>query len=1070
MKSIFGLLICMMFCTQGYSQSKFQEKQVDATLSTWRSWLKDGRWQEVLDSTERLWTALPPGTSTALKATILSLKGSALRHAERYDEAIAIQQTVLQMRLKALGPRHEETANTCMNIGNCFLDLDRPAEAGKYLLQALSVKRRLYPTDHPRLQNLYNSLGLYYKASGKYPESRKYLELALLIAERQYGPNSIQLNGKLLSIGDLHIEQNRQHQAIPYLERAMRIQRDSAGLTGEAAVTIAKSLANAYQAVGRQAEAMALLGQVMKNMDAGAGQMFSWKGNALLIYANCLLDLGDFKGAEQTLQAAKGYYLGKPFLLAAVYNSLGLANRYLGERSLAIDAFAESVDQYQRAPGHFRTQLGLAAVFQNLGSCYLDEQNYGAALGYFRKSLAMFEPLPDTKAQQAACWDKIAGCYLKNKSGAQAKLAIDQAERLLPDGQPALRFSIYFNRGELAQLGKQWTLAEYWYQKALQTIQSPAMAAWIPFPYETIQAEVALAKVCREEARESGAAGAWERVLGYAKEAINWLDLLKSRLKAEDSSPALQQIFHTPFDLAVTASLALGRPEAAWAYSEQFKSNFLQKLARAAQARAGSGSISALSGPEDYFSRKLAYFQRLRYEVATTNQFDETTLAAMDDSIRRISDARYEARSAMLKQNPGFYEAFYQPVQPDLQQVRQALRPGQTLLEFHWTEDSIYRFVVTADALHVSSAAGDTSVENAVLRYYQLCSTNPGFLPDSIQMRTFRELTELGVHLYQALIEPVNQWLGPDVMLVPDGALCYLPFEALIVKPGKALHHFNTHHYLFQDHHIGYVHSAGTLAVLKGRNTHPAGESLLAVAPDFDGTTLHLKPLLNNLPEAQAAGDILHGDVLKGSDAAKSKFLTLAPQYRVLLLSTHAVMNDQTPEASYVAFSIRPETAKDNLLYVFDIYNQPLHADLVVLSACQTASGRLYRGEGLQSIAKAFQYAGAQGLMASLWNVDDQQTPGLIRTFFEGIEQELPKSVALARAKQVYLEQNRGLAAHPYYWAGFEIIGDDAALRRAGWGWYWGLVLAGGVTIGAGVWYWSRRQILPPPAPSHHSR
>src|SRR5690606_4920209 len=163
--------------------------------------------------------------------------------------------------------------------------------------------------------------------------------------------------------------------------------------------------------------------------------------------------------------------------------------------------------------------------------------------------------------------------------------------------------------------------------------------------------------------------------------------------------------------------------------------------------------------------------------------------------------------------------------------------------------------------------------------------------------------------------------------------------------------------------------------------------------------------------------------------------------YRILLLSTHGQLNDRIPDRSYVAFTQNPDSA-ENALYVAEIYNLALFADLVILSACQTASGKLYRGEGLMSISRAFQIAGARAMTASLWDVTDSKSPFIVGTFLQYLKEGHSKSNALARAQCAYLDGAAGLEAHPYYWAGFVSVGDDRPLFAGGKKWWF---IAGGI-------------------------
>jgi CHAT domain-containing protein len=122
---------------------------------------------------------------------------------------------------------------------------------------------------------------------------------------------------------------------------------------------------------------------------------------------------------------------------------------------------------------------------------------------------------------------------------------------------------------------------------------------------------------------------------------------------------------------------------------------------------------------------------------------------------------------------------------------------------------------------------------------------------------------------------------------------------------------------------------------------------------------------------------------------------------------------------------------ENELLYVRDLYNLELNADLVVLSACETGLGRLRRGEGIISLARAFAYAGARAIVTTLWSVDDEKAKDLMLDFHGHLKRGEPVDAALRRAKLDYLQRRPGPAeAHPFFWAGFAPIGDMRPLAR----------------------------------------
>ncbi|MCA1631783.1 MAG: CHAT domain-containing protein, partial [Acidobacteria bacterium] len=152
-------------------------------------------------------------------------------------------------------------------------------------------------------------------------------------------------------------------------------------------------------------------------------------------------------------------------------------------------------------------------------------------------------------------------------------------------------------------------------------------------------------------------------------------------------------------------------------------------------------------------------------------------------------------------------------------------------------------------------------------------------------------------------------------------------------------------------------------------------------------------------------------------------------QYRVVHFATHGILNSEHPELSGVVLSLVDEQGRptDGFLRMHEIYNLKFPADLIVLSACQTALGKEIRGEGLVGLTRGFMYAGAPRVMASLWKVDDAATAELMRRFYQSmLKGGLPPAAALRAAQKGMLEQ-KGLQERwrdPYFWAAFQLQGE----------------------------------------------
>jgi CHAT domain-containing protein len=301
------------------------------------------------------------------------------------------------------------------------------------------------------------------------------------------------------------------------------------------------------------------------------------------------------------------------------------------------------------------------------------------------------------------------------------------------------------------------------------------------------------------------------------------------------------------------------------------------------------------------------------------------------------------------------------------------------------------------------------------------------------------------------VIAPVaGRIAGKRLAIVADGALQYLPFAALADGDGRPL---------IDSHEIVALPSASTLRALRRDvPARPRASRALFVVGDpvFDAHDERVrsgKPQAARLPAGaleRSARDSGVADLerlwftrrevdaiaslvptegarkLLDFDASLDRVTTedLA-SYRIVHLATHGLLNNKHPELSGLVFSLVDADGgqRNGFLPAYEVYNLRLNADLVVLSACQTALGEDIRGEGLVGLTRAFMYAGTSRVVASLWRVPDSATAALMQRFYRAllIERRAPAD-ALRRAQQSVRAERRWAA--PYYWAGFTLVGE----------------------------------------------
>ncbi|MBP6757683.1 MAG: CHAT domain-containing protein [Flavobacterium sp.] len=250
-----------------------------------------------------------------------------------------------------------------------------------------------------------------------------------------------------------------------------------------------------------------------------------------------------------------------------------------------------------------------------------------------------------------------------------------------------------------------------------------------------------------------------------------------------------------------------------------------------------------------------------------------------------------------------------------------------------------------------------------------------------------------------------------NLMIVPDGILCFLPFEALITKESSTTN-FAQMHYLLNDFRIAYNNSAGFY--LEGKPISSDKKTVLGIFPVFEKTNYELAFSKN---EMQSIKNNFDGQFFDNSNATFDNFKRNAANYSILHLSTHATSGDTETPASIKFY--------DREILYSELYNLNINPDLVVLSACETGIGKLYKSEGAMSVARGFQFAGAQNLLFSLWKVNDYTTSVFMDDFYKNIKKGESYLDANANAKLDFLNDKSisNAKKSPYYWSAFVYYG-----------------------------------------------
>jgi CHAT domain-containing protein len=352
-----------------------------------------------------------------------------------------------------------------------------------------------------------------------------------------------------------------------------------------------------------------------------------------------------------------------------------------------------------------------------------------------------------------------------------------------------------------------------------------------------------------------------------------------------------------------------------------------------------------------------------------------------------------------------------------LGQVEGSLSGSEAILEYVVNDPASYCLVITHDSAKIVKLPGKQMISGLVSDYLS-------------EVKAKHSAHQEARRLYDALLDQIPEVASKKQLLViPDGQLHLVPFDALIDREGQ---------FLVLTRTVVYSPSASSFFLLRTRSKRKfTSTTILAVGGiPYDGSDLNAAAAtrgyngagLSNLPgsreealAAAAAFPLNSRTLLLGTDATESAFKS-STNYEIMHLAVHAIANETHPDRAALVLLRDPTHDEDGFLDASEIVQLRLHAQLVVLSACSTAVGPLEGQEGIATLSRAFLLAGAHTVISTLWSVEDESTLYLMKVFYAELERRKGAANALATAKRNMI-QKFGNNALPYYWAGFIVEG-----------------------------------------------
>jgi CHAT domain-containing protein/Tfp pilus assembly protein PilF len=932
-------------------------------------------------------------------ATSLSNLAALYEAQGEYSKAEPLYRQAREIRKQVLGERHPDYAASLNNLAALYDTQGEYARAEPLYRQALEIYKQVLGPRHPLYADSLNNLAGLCFSQGEYAEVERLYRQVLEIRKQVVGERHPDYAASLNNLAVLYQKQGEYSQAEHMYRQALEIHKQVLGSRHPLYAQSLNNLAFLYQAQGDYAQAKALYRQALELRKRVLGERHPAYAESLNNLAILYYSQGEYAQAEhlyrQALEIRKQVLGERHPAYADSLNNLALVYDSQGEYAQAEHLYRQALEIRRQVLGERHPEY--AASLHNLAGLYQAQGKYGQAALLYRQAIAALVPRPEDPPREFGQLTAADFRPLPNTVTALAHYCVLLEQRLGP-------------RPTLVQL------------RAADQAFALALALHERLRQEVLQQD---ASKLQHGTRE--------------------LDLIPRRISL------CRQLF--------AAEGRVADLETALATAEQSSARvFLEQLGKARALTVGRVR------PEQRAKEAALRRQLRELDARLAKEQDKPFDKRDPDKVGQLLEEQNKAEAQLtalmhrMEQNYPQYAALKYPKPCSLAEARACLAPSEAALLFVLGNEKSYLVFVEGRPSPADEAHG--------LAIYPLPRRDD--LTDGISLLTDRDHMErpakaraAGRQAYDLLLAPVKERIrGKDLVIVPGGPLAYLPFEVL-VEDG---------HYLIEQHRIRYAPSLTALHLVRlWEKTRAKPERpLWALAdPVYDqaddraqGKTDLVQASRDALAEylgresrgpahgaaysrlhftgqeAEAIRDLLgaaDADVLTGLHASEAAVKAasakgLLAQARYVHFATHGILGLDTGQPPALVLSLVGNDGardtdggvNDGFLRLDEVTRLQLNADLVVLSACETGKGKLYAGEGVTGLARAFLYAGSRGVVASLWAVDDRETATFMAHLYGGLKDGKAAADALRAAKLEMIRDHKP----PVYWAPFILIGE----------------------------------------------
>ncbi|TPN87537.1 CHAT domain-containing protein [Aquimarina algicola] len=895
--------------------------------------------------------------------------GLAYRGLYDFDKALEYFYKSVDIKTKLLDAENHSLIVSYRHIGDILTSKGEYKSALKYLEKSKDIVEKIYGIYHLETAYTYFDLGLFYSKVGFYDQALEYYQKCLKIQESGLEKEPQNMAFTLGNIGGTLIYNNNFDIAIEYLKKAIILEKSSKRKNNIWIAAHTNNIGIAYRHKGNYPKAL------------------EYAQKALKIYLTVL--------DENSPRVSN------------CYQSMGIIYEETGEYTKAQKFLHKALNVRLKRYGKKSTRV--AHTYNQLGTIYKSKKEYTKALQYFYKALDISTNLKVNNAIAIAeSYNEIATIYVEKKEFINALKNYDKAKVA---NQKVNSF------GEINSFS--------YSDRYLDAINYLG----------TLTGEAKVYEILFDKGQELIHL---QNSISIYKQADALIQTMRQSFTNYQDKLTFSKTAKEVYEGAIAAQLALYEVkkdpqslEQAFYYAEKSKANTLKELLTDANAKKFTGLPDDLIALEKELRIEKSFYKSRITEELSNAAVDSTKISTFENELFRVNRSQDSLIEVLEQHYPKYHELKYQNTIVTVADIQQQLNDQTTVVEFFTSDSTTYAFTISKEAIDVKS-----------LQTKELTKKIEAFRSKVIE-KDLQQYKQQAYELYTTLFKPIlDQLKGDQLLIIPDGSLWHLNFDLLLTQKPTSNNPADLP-YLLREYAISYGNSANLLFSENTTTSTDVSKLQECLAFSFsdstqvvDAPTMSLATLRDtgdDLPgtraEIRAISEIIDGEYYYGSQAIEKNFKDKASQYNILHLALHGEVDNEHPENSRLYFTKIKDTLEDNLLYSHELFAMDIPAALTVLSACNTGSGKIAKGEGIMSLGSAFQYAGSKSLLLTNWAVSDRTTPELIQYFYKNLKEGMNKSKALQQAKLTYIKEADIHSRDPFYWGSFYLVGDISAMH-----------------------------------------